>query len=664
MGKFIEFRKIYKNLYKNMGNLPLWKPAENYATNSKMYEFLSHIAETYNLQDVEYETVHRWSVTYIDEFWAEIWNFCNIKFSENYFKIIDDPKKMPGAKWFEGARLNFAENLLQRRDDHKALIFWGEDSIRKEISYIELFEEVRKLAAALKRIGLEKGDRVAAFMPNMPETIIAMLAAVSIGAIWSSTSPDFGTKGVLDRFSQIEPKVVFAADGYFYKGKPFDTQDKLKNIINELSSVEKVILIDYTGHIDEDLMPQAISWHRFVLDTDDKLIFEQLAFDHPLYIMYSSGTTGLPKSIVHSAGGTLIQHLKELYLHSNINKDQTVFYYTTCGWMMWNWFVSSLATGATLVLYDGNPFYPGPDALLKMADELKIDFFGTSAKYIAGLEAEGLKPRDISDFPNLKVIASTGSPLTNESFDFVYRDWKKDVQLSSIAGGTDIISCFMLGNPTLPVYKGEIQCRGLGMDVDSFDDHGKPVKSGQGELVCKSAFPSMPIYFWNDKNNQKYYSAYFDTFPNVWRHGDLVEINEHGGVVIFGRSDATLNPQGVRIGTAEIYNAVEKIGGIEDSVVVGKKSDGDEQVVMFVQVKTGFELNDKLEQEIKNMIRINCSPRHVPSYIFEVPEIPYTISGKKVELAIKNIINGISVKNKDALANPESLEHFKGIFEN
>jgi len=489
-----------------------------------------------------------------------------------------------------------------------------------------------------------------------------MLATTSIGAIWSSTSPDFGIKGVLDRFSQIKPKVIFAADGYFYKAQAFDTQEKLKSIISELPSVECVVMTDYTGNIDVDDMPGAIAWNDFVLETKEELIFEQLAFDHPLYIMYSSGTTGLPKSIVHSAGGTLIQHLKELYLHSNITRDQTIFYYTTCGWMMWNWFVSGLATGATLVLYDGNPFYPEPDALLKMADELEIDFFGTSAKYIASLEAAGVKPSEISMFPKLKAIASTGSPLTNESFEYVYRDWKKDVQLSSIAGGTDIVSCFMLGNPTLPVYIGEIQCRGLGMDVDSFDDYGKHERRGQGELVCKSAFPSMPIYFWNDKDNQKYISAYFDVYPNVWRHGDLVEINKHGGVIIYGRSDATLNPQGVRIGTAEIYRVVEKMEQIEDSVVVGKKADGDEQVVMFVQTKSGFELNEELEKEIKNSIKTNCSPRHVPSYIFEVPEIPYTISGKKVELAVKNIINGIAVKNKDALANPESLEHFKNIF--
>jgi len=647
-----------------MGHQPLWIPTEGYKTSSKMYEFLSHIAETYNLQDVEYDTVQRWSVNYIEELWAEIWDFCNVHYTESYVEVVDNIKKMPGAKWFEGARLNFAENLLHRRDEHKALIFWGEDSVRKEITYLELYEEVRKLAAALKKMGVEKGDRVAAFMPNMPETIIAMLATVSIGAIWSSTSPDFGIKGVLDRFSQIEPKVIFAADGYFYKGKPFDTQDKLKSIITQLTSVEKVIMTDYTGNVDVDLIEQAISWTDFVEETDEVLSFEQLPFDHPLYIMYSSGTTGLPKSIVHSAGGTLIQHLKELYLHCNINSGQTVFYYTTCGWMMWNWFVSSLATGATLVLYDGNPFYPGPDALLRMANELNIDFFGTSAKYIAGLEAEGVKPKEISDFPNLKVIASTGSPLTNESFEYVYREWKSDVQLSSIAGGTDIISCFMLGNPTLPVYKGEIQCRGLGMDVDSFDDQGKPVKAGQGELVCKSAFPSMPIYFWNDKNNQKYLSAYFDVYPNIWRHGDLIEINDHGGVVIYGRSDATLNPQGVRIGTAEIYRVVERIEQVEDSVVVGKKQDGDEQVIMFVQVKSGYELNDALVKEIKYNIKTNCSPRHVPSFIFEVPEIPYTISGKKVEMAVKNIINGIKVKNKDALANPESLEHFKGIFEN
>ncbi|MEZ5199044.1 MAG: acetoacetate--CoA ligase [Bacteroidales bacterium] len=571
--------------------------------------------------------------------------------------------KMPGAKWFRGARLNFAENLLSRKDDHKALIFRGEDSVKTEMTYRELSDNVRNVAAGLRSLGIKKGDRIAAFMPNIPETVIAMLATASIGAIWSSTSPYFGIKGVLDRFTQIEPKLVLAADGYFFKGQVFDTQEKLKGILKNLPTVDFVILVNYTGNLNLREIPHAISWNDLIVDTNTELVFEQLPFDHPLYIMYSSGTTGLPKSIVHSAGGTLIQHLKELVLHCNIQSDQTIFYYTTCGWMMWNWFVSGLATGATLVLYDGNPFYPEPDALLKMADELNISFFGTSAKYIAALEESGVKPKDISDFPFLKVIASTGSTLMPGSFEYVYRDWKKDVQLSSIAGGTDIISCFMLGNPTLPVYVGEIQCKGLGMDVDYFNDEGQTADEGQGELVCKTAFPSMPIYFLNDTWGEKYFNAYFDVYPNVWRHGDFISINKHGGIVMYGRSDATLNPQGVRIGTAEIYRVVEKMEEVEDSVVVGKRIEGDELVVLFVKLKDGIQLDEALLKKMKREIRTNCSPRHVPSIIKSVPDIPHTINGKKVEIAVKKIIHGEEVKNKEALVNPECLDYYKGILD-
>ena len=642
-----------------MSNTILWNPGEEYKTSSKMFDFQQKMAEKYKLPDAEYQSIHRWSVDHIDEFWGEVWNYCQITHSQSYTRVVDEMHKMPGAKWFEGARLNFAENLLSQKDNQNALIFWGENSVRKTYTYAELFEQVRKMAAGLKRLGVVKNDRVAAFMPNMPETIIAMLAASSIGAVWSSTSPDFGIKGVLDRFSQIKPKVIFAADGYYYKGKAFDTQEKLKGILSSLPSVEHVVMNDYTGHVDLGSMPNAIGWDELASTTDEPLVFEQLPFDHPLYIMYSSGTTGLPKSIVHSAGGTLIQHLKELVFHSNIQAGQTVFYYTTCGWMMWNWFVSSLALGATLVLYDGNPFYPGPDALLKMADELNISFFGTSAKYIASLEAAGVVPKEISSFPALKAIASTGSPLTDESFRYVYDQWKKDVQLSSIAGGTDIISCFMLGSPTLPVYLSEIQCRGLGMDVDCFDDDGNSLTDEQGELVCKSPFPSMPVYFWNDEDGEKYHHAYFDTFPGIWSHGDYIVITQHCGVIMYGRSDATLNPQGVRIGTAEIYRVVENMNEVDDSVVVGKKIDGDEQVVLFVKLADGVVLNTDLEKRIKSNIRSGCSPRHVPAFIYAVPDVPYTINGKKVEIAVKKIIHGEDVKNRDALANPESLEFFK-----
>ncbi len=642
-----------------MSDKILWQPATGYKRNSKMYGFLNHIYNKYNLPDNEYYTIHQWSVDNTADFWAEIWDFCDVKYSKPFDYVIDNPKKMPGAKWFPGARLNFAENLLRRKDNRKAIIFRGETSVKREMTYAELYEQVRRAAAALRKSGVDKNDHIAAFMPNMPETVIMMLAAASIGAAWSSTSPDFGIKGVSDRFSQIEPKIILAADGYFYKGKVFDSQRKLKDIIHNLPTVEKTILVDYTGTAGTSMIPDSVLWDDFVVPTDEELVFEQLPFDHPLYIMFSSGTTGLPKSIVHSAGGTLLQHLKEIILHSNISSEQTVFYYTTCGWMMWNWFVSSLATGATLVLYDGNPFYPGPDALLRMADELDISFFGTSAKYIASLEAEGVKPEEISDFANLKVIASTGSPLPDSSFEYVYRYWKKDVQLSSIAGGTDIISCFMLGNPVLPVYKGEIQCKGLGMDIDCFDDDGNSLIEEQGELVCKTAFPSMPIYFWNDKDNEKYKSTYFNVFPGIWRHGDFIVITEHGGIIMYGRSDATLNPQGVRIGTAEIYRVVENMEEINDSVVVGKKQDNDEIVVLFVKLNDGFELTEELKKQIKTNIRNGCSPRHVPAVIKAVPDIPYTINGKKVEIAVKKIINGLEVKNKAALANPECLKFFK-----
>ena len=644
-----------------MKNTPLWQPTQASKKESRMYAFLSLIAEKYNLENSDYHTVHKWSVGNTAEFWEEVWKFCKIKSSKPYVQVVDDPKKMPGAKWFDGARLNYAENLLHRRDDHKALIFWGESTVRRELTYAELYEQVRRTAAGLRKLGVIKGDRIAAFMPNMPETIIGMLATSSIGAIWSSTSPDFGIKGVLDRFSQIKPKVIFAADGYYYKSKVFDSQEKLKGILHDLPSIEKTILVNYTGNADPENMPNAILFDDFAAPTDEELHFEQLPFDHPQYIMYSSGTTGLPKSIVHSAGGTLIQQLKELVLHNNLQSDQTIFYFTTCGWMMWNWFVTSLAVGATLVLYDGNPFYPGPDALLKMADELDINIFGTSAKYIASLEAAGVIPKEISDFPNLSVIDSTGSPLSDESFKYVYRDWKSDVQLSSIAGGTDLLSCFVLGNPTLPVFLGEIQCKGLGMDVDCYDEIGNSVVERQGELVCKTAFPSMPIYFWNDADGKKYHEAYFEEFPGIWHHGDFIEFTENGGCVMLGRSDATLNPQGVRIGTAEIYSVVEQIEGIEDSVVVGKKEDGDEIVVLFLKLKEGNQLSDEILQTIRSKIRSGCSPRHVPSIIKQVPDIPYTLNGKKVEIAVKKIIHGVVVKNKDALANPECLDYFHGI---
>jgi acetoacetyl-CoA synthetase len=626
-----------------------------------MKDFMGHVNREFGFSFVQYDKLFRWSVENPADFWGTFWHYSGIRHSKDYERVVDDPKKMPGARWFDGARLNFAENLLSRRDDKTAIIFRGEAEIERRISYAELYEQSHRVAEALMRLGVKKGDRVAGFIPNMPEAIIAMLGAASIGAVWSSSSPDFGIKGVLDRFSQIEPKVIFAADGYFYKGKKFDAQEKLKGILDQLPSVEKVVLINYTGNVDTSAIDHAVSWEDFAVAAEGEMTFEQLPFDHPLYIMYSSGTTGLPKSIVHSAGGTLIQHLKELMLHSNLRDDDTIFYFTTCGWMMWNWFISSLAVGASIVCYDGNPFHPGPDALLHMAKDLDVTIFGTSAKYIAGLENAGVVPKKISGFPALKAILSTGSPLSNESFEYVYREWKEDVQLSSIAGGTDIISCFMLGNPMLPVYMGEIQCRGLGMDVDSFDEYGQSVTGKQGELVCKTAFPSMPVYFWNDPGGKKYHDAYFDVYVGIWRHGDYILLSEHGGITMFGRSDATLNPGGVRIGTAEIYNVVENMEEVEDSVVIGQKWDDDERVILFVKLNEGYSLDDDLKVKISKLIRSNCSPRHVPAVILETRGVPYTLNGKKVEIAVKKAILGQEIKNKDALVNPEVLDYFEKL---
>jgi acetoacetyl-CoA synthetase len=568
---------------------------------------------------------------------------------------------MPGAKWFNGSRLNYAENLLRYRDERIAIHFRGEDQVKRSLTYSQLYEQVARTAQAMRDAGVASGDRVAGFIPNLPETIIAMLAASSLGAIWSSSSPDFGIKGVLDRFSQIEPKIIFAADGYFYGGKRFDSLEKLQNILYELPSVEQVVVISYTQTPNISEVPNSIHWDDFIDNHASELSFTPLPFDHPLYIMYSSGTTGLPKSIVHSAGGTLIQHVKELLLHCDLKREDTIFYFTTCGWMMWNWLVSSLAVGATLVLYDGNPFHPGPEGLWKMAEELDISVFGTSAKYLDALEAAGCKPGQDIGLPALRAVLSTGSPLSEESFDFVYRDIKEDVLLASISGGTDIVSCFVLGNPALPVHRGELQCRGLGMKVEAYDDSGKGVFNENGELVCTQAFPSMPVFFWNDPDGEKYHNAYFADYPGIWRHGDFIEINDHGGVRIYGRSDATLNPGGVRIGTAEIYTVVEGLPEIADSLVVGQSWQDDERVILFVKLPAGGVLDEALIKKLKTVIRQSCSPRHVPALILETADIPYTINGKKVEIAVKKIIGGKEVQNQSALANPESLELYKNL---
>ena len=638
----------------------LWIPAHPEKT--QMARFLNRVNEIVNLEMKSYDELFNWSVKHSPDFWAQIWDFCEIKHSIPYTEVVDDVKKMPGAKWFSGAKLNYAENLLRYRDDKIAIQFKGEGQPVRSLTYQELFVEVEKLAHSLREFGVRKGDRVSGFIPNIPEAIIAMLASASIGAIWSSSSPDFGIKGVLDRFAQIEPKIIFAANGYFYNGKTFDSLDKLQGILTNLPSVEKVVVVGYTKeNPDISQIENAILYSDFTSKSPYPLEFEQLPFDHPLYIMYSSGTTGLPKSIVHSAGGTLIQHMKELQLHCDLTRDDTIFYFTTCGWMMWNWLVSSLSVGATVVLFDGSPFHPNGNAMWEMADELDITVFGTSAKFIDACKDAKIRPGEAIDLTSLRTILSTGSPLVDECFDYVYKHVKQDVLLGSISGGTDIISCFALGNPMLPVVRGELQCRGLGMDVHAYNATGQSMINEKGELVCISAFPSMPIHFWNDPEGIKYQNAYFGTFPGIWYHGDFIRLSQHGGIKIFGRSDATLNPGGVRIGTAEIYRVVEAMDFVEDSLVIGQEWEGDQRVILFLIMKDSFILSDELIVEIKSQIRSNCSPRHIPAKILETKGIPYTINLKKVEIAVKKIIQGEYVTNRDALANPEVLDYYRDI---
>ncbi|NOZ07335.1 MAG: acetoacetate--CoA ligase [FCB group bacterium] len=639
----------------------LWKPNQENIQSAQMTQFRQYVNKTEGLKLEDYPALYDWSVNRIADFWQRFWDWSSVVHSGEVTAVVDDPDKMPGAKWFSGVTLNYAENLLQNRSGRTALEFYGEDRQKKSLTFRELFDEVEKLADALRNAGVMKGDRIAGFMPNLPETVIAMLASASIGAIWSSSSPDFGIKGVLDRFSQIQPKIIFAADGYFYNGKQFDSLEKLRGILSSLPSVKKVVVVSYTRKPALSDLQIAVEWGEFLSQNPAPLRFERLPFSHPLYVMYSSGTTGLPKSIVHSAGGTLLQHLKELRLHCDLRENEKIFYFTTCGWMMWNWLVSGLAVGATVVLYDGNPFYPAPDSLIRLAADSGFSYFGTSAKYIASLEAAGVSPAKISDFPKLKAILSTGSPLSEESFEYVYREWKTDVQLSSISGGTDIISCFVLGNPVLPVYSGEIQCRGLGMKVSSFDRQGRAVWGERGELVCERPFPSMPVYFWNDEDGSKYRKAYFETYPKVWHHGDFMIITETGGIVMLGRSDATLNPGGVRIGTAEIYRVVEALPEIADSVVVGQKWQNDERVILFVKMADGRELTGDVKASLIKAIRSGCSPRHVPRKIIAIDDVPYTINGKKVEIAVNRIIHGEDVANKDALRNPDCLELYRNL---
>lgn len=646
-----------------MSSKVMWKPSEKRIQEANMTYFKRLAEEKTGMVFSDYNQLYQWSVGHIPDFWALIWEYGEIIHSCSYTKIVDRLDIMPGSKWFEGARLNFAENLLRYRDDRTAIIFKGEGQEVRRMTYQELYEEVARFSRTLQEMGIKAGDRVAGYMSNMPETVTAMLATTSLGAIWSSCSPDFGVQGALDRFGQINPRLLVTVDGYYYNGKEFNTLSKARRLVEQIPSLEKVVVVPYTKS-EEDLQesPVFVYYEDFLGSAEiPQMNFEQLPFDHPLYIMYSSGTTGVPKCIVHGAGGTLLQHIKELSLHTDLKREDLIFYVTTCGWMMWNWLVSSLTLGATVVLYDGSVFFPEPGALFKMAEDIGITIFGTSARYLSALEQTGSKPGKSYNLDQIKSILSTGSPLVAESYDYVYSDIKKDVCLSSISGGTDIISCFALGNPTMPVYRGELQCRGLGMKVEAFDDQGRSMLKQKGELVCTAPFPSMPVYFWNDPDNKKYRAAYFEVYPNVWHHGDYVELTENGGVIIYGRSDATLIPGGVRIGTAEIYRLVETLPEVSDSLVIGQPWDNDERIILFVKLAEGCQFNEELVRRIIATIKENASPRHVPARIVPIADIPYTINMKKVEIAVRKIIQGEEVKNREALANPESLDLYRNL---
>ena len=662
----------------------IWRPSAARVAEAHLTRFMEQVSARKGLKLRSYDDLYSWSVEQPADFWTELARFAEVRADWGTGPVMandagEPSTQMPGAWFFPKARVNFAENLLRFTDDQPALVFRNERGTRKTISYKELHEEVARIAAGLRAAGVTVGDRVAGFLPNLPETVIAMLATASLGATWSSCSPDFGVHGVIDRFGQIAPKVLFAADGYFYAGKTLDSLTPLGEMLKQLPSVEHLVVIPYTSAAPDfgklgSAAAKATLWDAFGT-RGEKLQFTKVPFNHPQFILYSSGTTGVPKCIVHGAGGTLLQHQKEHLLHTDVKRSDKLFYFTTCGWMMWNWLVSGLATGATLILFDGSPFHHDAGALWRIAEEEKITIFGTSAKYLAALEKSSFVPIESVDLASLRTVLSTGSPLLPDGFDYVYRSVKADVLLASISGGTDIVSCFALGCPIRPVHRGEIQCRGLGMKVDIFDDEGRSVpplgtssltarsRSDRGELVCTTPFPSMPVGFWNDPDGKKYRAAYFERFPGIWHHGDYAAITEHDGLVIYGRSDAVLNPGGVRIGTAEIYSAVEGLSEVVEALAVGQDWQNDVRVVLFVRLKAGIGLDEPLRKRIRDTIRANTTPRHVPAKVIAVPDMPRTLSGKLTELAVRNVIHGLPVKNVDALANPQALEHFRDLAE-
>lgn len=658
----------------------LWTPSTEGVARAALTRFIADVGARASATVHDYQSLYAWSIDRPHEFWSAVWEFTGIVADrdangKSWRTVLAGGDRMAppdhelGPRWFDGARLNFAENLLRFHDERLAIIAWNELGAQRRITYRELHAEVARLSSALRGCGVGIGDRVVGFMPNIPEAVIAMLATASLGAVWSSCSPDFGVQGVLDRFGQIQPRVLFCADGYRYAGKEITSDRTVAGIVEQIPSIERVVIVPYLhDRVDAAGVPGGTTFDEFLraAATPPARDFERFPFDHPLYVMYSSGTTGLPKCMVHGAGGTLLQHLKEHVLHCDIGRDDRLFYFTTCGWMMWNWLVSALATGATIVLYDGAPLLRGRTILWDMAAAERITVFGTSARWLALAEKEGLRPRETYDLSSLKSILSTGSPLAAHSFDYVYEHVKPDVRLSSISGGTDLISCFALGNPIASVWRGEIQTRGLGMQVEIFDDDGNAIVERAGELVCTAPFPSMPIYFWNDPTGEKYRAAYFEQFPNTWRHGDWAELTEHDGIIIYGRSDATLNPGGVRIGTAEIYRQVEQLPEVLESLVVGQQlpeADDDVRIVLFVRLVDGASLTEALKDRIRARIRENTSPHHVPKKIVQVADLPRTISGKITELAVREVIHGRPVKNRDALANPEALELFRDLLE-